>query len=861
MERAADLCLTTIVRLGPRLAARIENERVVSLLLETMELLERQGRFDEALDSLADMVSLSQNPRVRWRMGRILLLSGRTREARSELSQVARDSRLDRKLWTRITIDMGEAALALGDRSEARNLAERAREYLTAIPDFHDAAASERILMGKVLLSNSSWDEANQVLAEAIELASKSDRSEPLIRAYLTRGIAALRSGDMDEARSLYAQALELASRDKSYRLEAYCQQNLGVLAHWHRDYKAALHWFHEAARTLSRMGNRAVAAWVSVDIGDLYLELGAVDLASKMSTKAAELLEGQNAPVAFVYHTILQARLHAEDGLVLKAKRLLMQAGHLAKTLGRKDDEVTAGIELARTEHRLGDKAAAGDVLSAIPEPAGKKVLARYLLTKGEILEKDNPEKAEPILRQALVHFQDAGDLDGAWKAMARLSSIARASGRIAQSERWRQSARRLESRIRKTVPEAYADSYLRASFRAEYLDLVDPMKEAPQSLPAQSNNQSAPRTALDRMVGRHPSFRKALAALERIAATESTVLLLGESGTGKELAAEAIHDMSNRANRPLVKVNCAALVDTLLLSELFGHEKGAFTGAVRQKKGRFEAADGGTLFLDEIGDISPRTQVALLRVLQEKTFERVGGVESIHVDVRIVCATNRNLEELVEQGMFREDLYYRLKGIQVTLPALRDRIEDIPLLANEILAQLSRETGMPAKNLAPEAMGLLQQHHWPGNVRELQNVLRSAWVFSDGSSIDARTIQPFLSQGRRVAPVASIPTAAAAQGPSQEPTKPSVAVDTIDPDHLYDLTYQAVVSDGMTLKALKKSIERECIVRAISQTKGNITRAAAILGMKRPRLSQLVKEYGLTKSGRYQMEDENHD
>ncbi len=870
VEQAADLSLAAVRRLGQQLDAHLDDGSVVALLFSALELLERQGRLEEAIESVIGIAGQADDPKLEWRIGRVLLLSGHPEDAKAVLLQAARSGALDRALRAAATVDLGECALAMGQADEARRFAAQAAEILEKLSSHPEIAASQKILSGKVLLATSEFAKADKILAQAVDIAHRATDREPLIRGLISRGIAALRSGDMESARSLYAQALERATRDKSARLEAYCQQNLGVLAHWSRDYKTALHWFHEAARTLSRIGNRAVAAWVAVDLGDLYLELGALDQATGMAGKAEELLENENAPVATLYHTILQARLYAEDGLVLKAKRLLMKAGHQAHTMNRRDDEAAAGIELARIELRLGDRGAALEALSNLPEPTGRKLKARWALTKGEAVLEDDHRQAERLFREALVAFQEAEDLDGAWKAMARLSQLAVLSGQVSQADRWRRSARRLEARIRKTVPEAYADSYLRASFRADYLDLVVPMKEANETarIVTQSpESKVVQRSALGRLVGSHPVFKRALSALQRIAATDSTVLLVGESGTGKELAAEAIHDLSNRRQQPLIKVNCAALVDTLLLSELFGHERGAFTGAVRQKKGRFEAADGGTLFLDEIGDISPRTQVALLRVLQEKTFERVGGVEPISVDVRIVCATNKNLEELVEQGLFREDLYYRLKGIQVTLPALRERMEDLPLLAADILERLAVEMGAPAKRLTREALEVLAHHSWPGNVRELQNVLRSSWVFSDGEAIDAKTVQSFLSKSRRQeGTLNDAQTTARATASSLETTGTDMhsahLASTADPDHLYDMSYETVVAGGLSLKELKKSIERECISRALSQTKGNITKAAALLGMKRPRLSQLVKQYGLTESDadRSQME-ENHD
>ena len=240
--------------------------------------------------------------------------------------------------------------------------------------------------------------------------------------------------------------------------------------------------------------------------------------------------------------------------------------------------------------------------------------------------------------------------------------------------------------------------------------------------------------------IVGDDPAIRGLMAAVKKVARSSSTVLIRGESGTGKELVAEAIHRASERASGPLVTVNCAALVETLLLSELFGHEKGAFTGAVARRRGRFEMAEGGTLFLDEIGDISPRTQVALLRVLQERTFERVGGTAPIRADVRIICATHRDLKAMVERGEFREDLYYRLRGITLRgAAASRSGMGDLPRISEHLLARIALERGEAPKTLTADAFELLGRHRWPGNVRELENALRAASLFAEGDSISA--------------------------------------------------------------------------------------------------------------------------
>jgi DNA-binding NtrC family response regulator len=245
------------------------------------------------------------------------------------------------------------------------------------------------------------------------------------------------------------------------------------------------------------------------------------------------------------------------------------------------------------------------------------------------------------------------------------------------------------------------------------------------------------------DRIVGASGALQHVLTIVKKVARSNSTVLIKGETGTGKELIAGAIHHNSHRANRAFVKVNCAALQENLLESELFGHEKGAFTSADKQRIGRFEQADGGTLFLDEIGDMSPSTQAKILRVLQEHEFERLGGTRTLRVDVRIIAATNCNLSQMVQEGRFREDLFYRLNVVSVETPPLRDRKEDIPALAEFFVRRFSGELKKKVEGIDPEALKVLMRHHWPGNIRELENVVERSVLLADGAHVRVSDLQ----------------------------------------------------------------------------------------------------------------------
>ena len=329
------------------------------------------------------------------------------------------------------------------------------------------------------------------------------------------------------------------------------------------------------------------------------------------------------------------------------------------------------------------------------------------------------------------------------------------------------------------------------------------------------------------DSMIGRGPSMQRVFGLIEAIAGTASTVLITGESGTGKEMAARAIHRLSPRAERPFVALNCGALTETLLESELFGHEKGAFTGALQTKRGLVEQADKGTIFLDELGEMSPLMQVKLLRVLQERRFRRVGGHEELAADIRIVAATNRDLAKMVAEGTFREDLYYRVNVIPVALPALRQRREDIPVLARHFVQRFARDMRRPGGDVSPEALDALVRHSWPGNIRELENVLERAVALETSSAVTLASLPDHLLG---VAP----PVASAAGDVMAADALPSVASPML-PDHGFDLERHV------------QDIEREYLAEALRRTDGVKMRAADLLGMSFRSFRYYAKKYNL--------------
>ncbi len=322
--------------------------------------------------------------------------------------------------------------------------------------------------------------------------------------------------------------------------------------------------------------------------------------------------------------------------------------------------------------------------------------------------------------------------------------------------------------------------------------------------------------------IIGASASILELYAVLDRVADTPTTVLITGESGTGKELVARALHENSSRRDKPFIKVNCAAIPKDLMESELFGHERGAFTGAVGSKPGRFELANGGTLFLDEIGSIPVEMQVKLLRALQESEFERVGGVKTIRVDVRLVAATNSDLKREIAAGAFREDLYYRLNVVPIRLPSLRERATDIPLLVKHFIDKFNARLKKNVAGVESDTEAHLVSYPWPGNIRELENVIERAVLFSDGSQLKVVDLPSELRDVTTPEPPTAVPASEASVAAAVDGLKEQV-------------------------KAAMSRLERELIVKALDQTSSNVTHAARLLKISRKGLQLKMKELGL--------------
>ena len=360
----------------------------------------------------------------------------------------------------------------------------------------------------------------------------------------------------------------------------------------------------------------------------------------------------------------------------------------------------------------------------------------------------------------------------------------------------------------------------YLEKPFEQERLDVVRRLVEQAIEhgrLKAENrmlHHALRSRYKFDNVIGKSGALTHVLSLVEKVADTDSTVLITGESGTGKELIARALHYNSRRADRTLVTVNCGAIPEDLLESELFGHVKGAFTNATSNREGRFALADGGTIFLDEIGDMSPTLQVKLLRVLQERTFEPVGSSKTVRVDVRIIAATHQDLTRLIAENRFREDLYYRLNVFPITVPPLRSRRDDIPLLVHHFLDAASQARGARVDSISDEAMECLVAYDWPGNIRELENAIERLAILSSGPEIG----------------VDDLPEQLRHRG--AEPVQPA----------------RTLPADGISLAAVIDQLERDLIAQALERTQWNKNRAAQLLGLNRTTLLEKIKKRGIT-------------
>ncbi len=813
----------------------------LELRLRGAERALAQGKPKDALrwcDSIPE--SVAHEPRVRLVIARAQTQLGDLVTARLVLDRI-RVAKADRELRATIAAERSEVDYLTGDLDAAAADAQAALA-LTASSRTRLAA---RNVLGKILLARGAWDDADSHFAADSLAAQSAFETTADLRARLNRAIALLSKGMLDEARQMLLAVLADGERLDDLRAVARALSNLGVVAYRLRDYTAALSYWEATIKQWDLFGGGLEVAGPLANVADLRLKLGLTDNAEHAIRFGQKVLAGHMTPALAAQFKLVAAQVALVRGSSEIANDEVQSAIVHARTSGDVEYVTASALVGARVALADGDVRRAEEWIAVATESAktARSVAELAMLRAAHFRAMGRPALA--TAKEALTHARAAADDDLLVDVHALIATCSRDEGDIDGARVHCSRAAAIRDRIASTLPSAVREAFLsksemRSLARLEQglavvtADTNAQAAQAPQEMLASAASRELRRVHGVELVGNDPQMQSLALAVRKAALSQSTVLISGESGTGKELVARALHAASPRASGPLVVVNCAALVETLLLSELFGHEKGSFTGATSRRRGRFEIAEGGTLFLDEIGDISPRTQVALLRVLQERTFERIGGTTTLRSDARIVCATHRDLRTMVERGEFREDLYYRICGITLDVPPLRARPGDIPLLATHLLERLASEQRKKPKRLAPDALELLLRHRWPGNVRELENVLRATSVFAEGETI---TLSDLLGMGGDFR---------GASGGT--PLRRSHEASSVPEPPVTEVVFTHVRERRVSLHDMKRQIERECVTRALEESKGNITRAAELLGMKRPRVSQLAKKYGLT-------------
>ncbi|MDF1563805.1 MAG: sigma 54-interacting transcriptional regulator [Deltaproteobacteria bacterium] len=834
-HRAASL-LERVVQALPR-EARAGQGELFGLLVE---LHEARGAYAAALRALgrARLGGLEGAPR-RLKAAALCLRLGRGAAARGVCRRALAAGDPD---GLELHAHLAEAHWLLGELDEAQTVAAGGLALEGPIV----ARLGLRNTLGKVHLHRAAYEAAEAAFGQNAREAEAADLAGERAKALNNLGVTAQRAGDRPAALAHYEASLasKLGPADRSR--EAFALQNIASLHHERGAYEAALEHYHRALTAFTRIGSLGQIARVAANLGNLYAFLGDVERARGLAEHAHASAERAGDAYLLAYAEVVRGDAARAAGESRPAREAYDAAIEGFDRISAPRYAAEARLSLAGELQRTGDLAAARKLLSEVEALLAERRLPG--LTSAW------------ALRVAEVALAAEGGIEDAIRALARAKDAllshpepdgpvelyfleGRLKSLLGQDEAASTAygrARELLDALALEVPVSHRTLFLGQPRWRGLQDALVGREITPERLREALSLDRGRRPAAasepggrsdPRIVGGDPRLRRVVELAHRLAGAETTVLVRGESGTGKELIADLMHRHSARAQGPFVKMNCAAMHEELLLSELFGHEKGAFTGAVRQRKGRFEQAHGGTLFLDEIGDISPKAQVALLRVLQSGELQRVGGTETITVDVRLVCATHRDLEGMMARGEFREDLYYRLKGAMLELPSLRERSGDLPALVAHFLQKLARERGEPVLQVAPEVMNAISAHPWPGNIRELENVVRSLALFAEGETIDLAALEHH----------PDLLAALGAAGVELSPASPSAAPAVTSGGGPVDF-FGEVKARGLSLKELKAEVERTCIEQALAEADGNISEAARLLGMKRSRLSQIV-------------------
>ncbi len=710
------------------------------------EICAAQGDFRAALGHLGrargrGVRNVEQTAELANLGARYLVKLGRLAFAERLLRRAGEPA--DAALAAHLTATRVELLFLRGRPEEALALARARLPQLAA--SFPAQALAVRNFVGRAHLLKGELAEAEAAFSANHAGATAQGLAPLAAEAMVNLGVVAHKRGDKERALTCYTAAFEAGAARGPVQMRAHA--NLGSLYADAGQFELALDHLERALQAFSRLGSQRDVAQAASNLARLTLFLGELERSGELSRHALRLARENKDPYleASALLNLGSAALDRADPA--QARALLDEARGGFTQVGSVGFAAYAAALKARAHLALGERAQATAELSRPDVERGAQELSaacievelargELALAHGDLL---GASRAVARAREALL---SQPELEGPFRVYFLSGRLKHAAGDAAGAAAEMARANRLLDELLARVPPAHRARFAAVPRRAEVLGAsVEPELRLPR---LSVEPAAEPSGALHGLIGRSPSLTRVVRQLQPIARSSATVLIRGESGTGKELLAEAIHQLSSRKGMPLVKVNCAAMVEELLLSELFGHERGAFTGAVRERKGRFELAEGGTLFLDEIGDITPKCQVALLRVLQEREFERVGGTRTLKVDVRVICATNRDLEALIAQGRFRQDLYYRLKGVMLELPPLRERPEDLPVLAGHFLEKVAKERRESPKRLSEDALALLAQHGWPGNVRELENVLASRRPRSPSRSPSRTTTRP---------------------------------------------------------------------------------------------------------------------
>ncbi|MFT5432128.1 MAG: transcriptional regulator with GAF, ATPase, and Fis domain, partial [Myxococcota bacterium] len=756
----------------------------------------RLGRLTEAL---AHCQSLrGANVALDLQAAHLLRVTGDLKAAEASLSELLSHP-LPVEIERRATLELATARLRRGDLDGCADVCVQADALnAEAAPKFRAAFENVR---GHIAYRRADWPQAETHYRTAAETAD-----DPKLRgaALHNLGLVALAMGDYRGAAAKLQRAIGAIDAGGDHVQAAGASHNLGIAWEHLHQYSLAAEQFRSSIEMFQRLGERSRLANAISSLADLHLTLGETWRANKLLAHVRELAEedGQAAVTAIALRRLARAELM--DERPNQAKALAKDALQRLEKLGHGIEIERCWLLIAEIGLARDDRKGAQLALASVRGSDDRELRARGLLVTAELEGQHDPAEGARIALQASETFDALCVRDGLVEALAIAARLSPNATGAALEER----AKANFDELLKRVPALQHTPFRRTPAGRAIARL-----ETPIVAPMVHTLVQAPKIAhaFHRLVGECPAMMRVFEMTRRVANSSAPILVLGESGTGKELVAEAIHLESSRTNGPFVRVNAAAFVDSLLESELFGHERGAFTGAHSRRVGAFELAHRGTLFLDEIGDITPRTQVALLRALQEGEIRRVGGTRTVSVDVRVLCATNHDLEQRVADGHFRLDLYYRIRGVTLELPALRDRGDDLARIARHLLSGFGDTAG-----LTLDALELLSAHDWPGNVRELENILQTGHFFAAGAPITAEILRRSTSLGAQ--------DAAKQTSVDHEP-----------------------IPEGFDLKAAQRELEITNIVRALKQTGGNITRAADLLGFKRPRLSQKIKEYEL--------------